>query len=503
MSLNQMFGARFSLLTLALAAAFPLALVSGPASAAEEEAESAPPAKRDRMRELIDTLKEKGVISEEEYTGLTEESAEDRAEARAQRRRDALKRAQETEQAEQRKNQFVGRWNNGLVFETPDRATGFALSGRVHSDYRAFLDDSAPSTFEVRRAYLTVAGKWNDWITWDVTGDFAQSTTTLDVGWVNLAFSESAQLRMGQFKMPMALEELTSSRFIDFQERSFVDRFAPAKERGMMLHGIPRPGMTYALALSNGQGKNNNETTPQADRPDLIGRLSINAAEWVGAQANSIYHVGLAASDGSQANTFNVSSGLTTEARGGAFFTTSAFSGTTVDRRRMAAELALARGPVKLQAEWLNTNYTGRSAAGVAYDRDVETYYLSLLWMVTGERYSETYRNGVFGRMVPYSNFTPGGSGTGAFELGLRLSGFNADDFKTTNAAGTGALASATTATNRANTITLQAKWIWNANLKFYLDFIQTKFDNPIRFATGNVTTDMERAITFRGALDF
>lgn len=499
--------ARLTALPVVLAAAFPLALLSAPAHSEGEEEQPAAAVKRDRMRELVDTLKQKGVISEEEYTELTEETPQERAEARAQRRRDALKRAQETEQAEQRKNQLVGRWNNGLVFETPDRSIGFNLSGRVHADYRSFLDDTASSTFELRRVYLTVAGKYQDWLTWDVTGDFAQSGTTLDVGWLNIAFSQTAQLRMGQFKMPMSIEELTSSRFIDFQERSFVNRFAPAKERGLMLHGVPGTGMTYALALSNGQGKNNNETTPQADRPDVIGRFTVNAAEWMGVQSTSIYHLGLSASEGSQASNHQITSGLQSEARGGSFFATSAFNGTTVDRRRMGAELVIARGPVKFQGEWMNVNYQGRSNAGVGYDRDIETYYLSVLWMVTGERYTDAYRNGVFGRIVPYSNYAPGSTGTGAFELGLRFSGFNADDFKTTNAAGTGVLTNPTNvtgATNRAQTMTLQAKWIWNPNLRFYLDYVQTKFDTPVTFTAGNTgPVTSERAITFRGALDF
>lgn len=483
--------------------ALACATVAGQARADDETPAEAPEAaKRDKVMELLEKLKEKGVISQEDFDAIAGETPEDRVRARAERRREALKRAQDAEREEKQKLQYGGRWNSGIVFETEDKSNTFKLSGRVHADYRAFLDDSAASTFDVRRAYLTLAGTWGNWLSWDVTGDFAQSGTAFDVAYFNIRWSDAAQLRLGQFKMPMSLEELTSSRFIDFQERSIVNKFVPAKERGIMLHGVPARGFTYGIGVSNGQGKNNNETAPQFDRPDVVARVTTNVAELLETDAKAIYHFGVSASTGTQAPTMTIST--STEARGATFFSTgSSFNGTGVDRTRTGFETALAYGPLKFQAEWLNTNYTGRSSAGTAYDRDIETYYVSLLWMVTGERYAEAYKNGVFGRISPYQNYTPGQGGTGALELGLRYSGFNAGDFLTTNAAGTGQLSSATSATNKADTLTLQAKWIWNPNLKFYLDYVETRFDTPIRFSTGNVTTDKERAVTFRGAFDF
>ena len=90
-----------------------------------------------------------------------------------------------------------------------------------------------------------------------------------------------------------------------------------------------------------------------------------------------------------------------------------------------------------------------------------------------------------------------------AFELGLRYSAFNGSDFTTANAAGTGVLSSATAASNQATAWTFQAKWIVNPNVRFILDYVDTEFGNPVRFATGNVTTEHERALTMRAALDF
>ena len=490
-------------LTLALVAAFACFPAHAEDEAVTEEA-PAQAVKKDRMTELLDKLKEKNVIDDEEYKTLSGDTPEGRAEARAQRRQQALRKAQEIEKEAAAAN-FMGlRWNNGLTAQTADGKNSVSLSGRIHTDYRAFSDDTAASTFDIRRAYLGLSGKVNGWITWDVTGDFAQSTTTLDVGWVNLAFSDAAQLRFGQFKMPMTIEELTSSRFIDFQERSLVNRLAPAKERGIMLHGVPTAGVTYAIAVSNGQGKNTNETSTANDKPDLIGRVSVNIAEILGSQASNVYHLAVSGSQGTQPASMTFNS--TTEPRGARFFDLAAgsFTGAGVDRQRMGFEASLAQGPLKFQAEWLSANYSGTNASRVAFDRNIETYYVSLLWMVTGERYAESYRNGTYGRIVPYSIYSPGGTGTGAFELGLRYSGFNASDFKLNNAAGTGVLTAnsgTTRYTNGAETLTLQAKWIATPNLRFIADYTETRFDTPIRVSGEDFRK--EKAFTMRAAFDF
>jgi phosphate-selective porin OprO/OprP len=44
-------------------------------------------------------------------------------------------------------------------------------------------------------------------------------------------------VRIGHFKEPFSLEELTSSRFITFMERSYLNTFAPARNMGIMEYG--------------------------------------------------------------------------------------------------------------------------------------------------------------------------------------------------------------------------------------------------------------------------
>ncbi len=507
-----------------LAAAVALAFGVASAAPALAQDEGAAP-KRDKVMELLEKLKDKGIISEEEFNELTDNTPEGRAAARAERRQKVQKEALEAQKAEQARERFNGRWNNGLNFETPDRRNTFSLGGRVHADYRYFDGETAASTFDIRRAYLTLQGKWNEWLTWDLTGDFAQNNVALDVGWVNAAWSDRLQVRAGQFKMPFSLEELTSSRFIDFQERSFVNRLAPAKERGLMVHGVPYLGTTYAVALSNGQGKNNNEVSPVYDSPDVIARGTVNVAELLQQQAKAVYHFGAAYSYGelsTNATSVSALGNSATEPRGYTFFTPTAFNSPSTERTRYGLETALAYGPFKLQGEFATANFKGDTSAAPSrnFNKNIDAWYVSLHWMLTGERYAETYRNGVFGRMAPISPFEPGGSGSGAWELAMRYSEFDATDFPLV-AAGANAATLANgiggtyvgtninrpTGTNKAQAVTLGLKWIWTPNFKIYLNYTETLFNNAIRFAPTGLAVpysdDKERALTMRAAFDW
>jgi phosphate-selective porin OprO/OprP len=320
----------------------------------------------------------------------------------------------------------------------------------------------------------------------------------LDEAYVNFGWIKSAQIRVGQFQMPFSLEKITSDLFNNFQERFIGDTMSPDKLRGLMVTGSPTTGLYYALAVANGNGaKNANDVNNQVDGKEGIGRLALNLAEMFG-QKKAVYHFG-----GSYADTTmpagSAFSGRT-EARGITFFTPIAFTGSPIDRKQTGLETALAYGPVKLQGETVTSNYSGRSAGGVEYDKDIKAYYASLVWMITGESYADSYANSVFTRIRPNANFTGHGDGWGAWELGLRLSKWDAGDFRT-GPAGTGTIAAAGT-TAEADALTVGLKWIPNPNTRILLNYIRTKFDTPVNVA-GGTPTSQEKAVTLRAQFDF
>ena len=456
------------------------------------------------METLLDKLHEKGVLNDDDYQQM-------RTEARADRRAQALKDASDAEKGAKKSEgaatEITGKFKDGVSWESGDKSTAFSVNGRIQGDYRVFEKNTASDTFDVRRAYLGAKGRFYNDITFNVTGDFAQSSGNagassgaiqLDEAYVNFAWIKWAQLRVGQFQMPFSLEKITSDLFNNFQERNIGDTMSPDKLRGLMVTGSPTSGLYYGLAVANGNGaKNTNDVNNQIDGKEGIGRIAVNFAEMFG-QKQAVYHFGGSYAD----TTMPVGAAFSgrTEARGITFFSASPFTGSPVKRKQTGLETALAYGPVKLQGEAITSNYTGTSATGgAAYDKDIKTYYASLVWMITGESYADAYSNSVFGRMRPNANFTGRGDGWGAWELGVRVSKWDAGDFRT-GTAGTGLVSAGTTA--EADALTVGLKWIPNPNTRFLLNYIRTRFDTPVNVA-GSTPTDHEKAVTLRAQFDF
>ena len=121
------------------------------------------------------------------------------------------------------------------------------VTGRVHFDARmidnslnALADRDSASvgdTFEVRRARIGVVGTINKDIAYEIVGNGVGGTTNwIDTAWANYGFNKDAQVRVGRFKQPFSLEELTSSNNIDFMERSYGNQMVPGKRLGAMMH---------------------------------------------------------------------------------------------------------------------------------------------------------------------------------------------------------------------------------------------------------------------------
>ncbi len=293
-----------------------------------------------------------------------------------------------------------------------------------------------------------------------------------------------------------------------------------------MVQGTPYEGLYYGLSVTNGTGlnleeRNGSAQDAKANGKDLTARIALNLAplvEWKGSVAHVAagYKRGTvsnAATQGSSGTAGFVAATGRTEAYGTTFFTPQAFNGVggvtaakDVERSIGVAELAVAWKPVKVQGEYWRARYEGERQAPtvVPFARDIDAYYVSALWMITGERYADSYgKNATFGRIAPRRNAGKGG-GPGAWEVGVRYSRFDASEFSDGNPAGTGALGSTSPTTlsaNRAKAWTVMVKWILNPYTRLLVNGIRTDFDTPV--TTNGVSYDAEKAITFRAQLDF
>jgi phosphate-selective porin OprO/OprP len=298
--------------------------------------------------------------------------------------------------------------------------------------------------------------------------------------WVNYAANPEMQFQFGLFKMPFSLEQMTSSNNIDFMERSLIGQndseLIPAKETGFMLHGIPRAGLTYALAVSRGKGNKSAEV----DGLDYIGRVTTNFAELAGSK-DYVAHLGYAYSMGDIKSGVTPVSGRTESRTNSAWYTGPALSGETT-RTRQGIEAAVAYRGLKLQAEQFNFKYD--PTTGVT--QEIAGNYVQMLYNLTGENHA--YKDGSFGWIKPANAVGKGGSG--AWQIGVRASEFDAGD-----------VAVAAGKTNRATAMTYGLTWFVNDNLRFMLNYVDTKFNALVGSSGGRVTGD--RAVMFRSQLSF
>ncbi len=443
--------------------------------------------------------------------------------------------------------------DGAISFETPDGKNSIALTGRMHFDVRGLDADNEQANesdrdtktladnFEVRRARLGVKGKFLKDFNYEVVGNLVGSNTNiLDVAYLNWSRYEPFQIRVGQFKQPFNLEELTSSNNMDFMERSYVNQITPAKKPGVMFHGVPTAGVTYAVSAY--QQNNWGEESMAEDGKSFAGRATLNFAELAGWK-DAVFHVGAAgfnseydilpatssqttssASQDTRATVFSFRSGgrgLANAYRaqiGGEKLTTAAYNTpgnytAQVENKAMGLELAAAYGPFKFQTEYTGQTFDAAHVnTGNKLEADVKAYYAEALWMLTGENYANWYKNGVWGAVKPKSDFDlETGGGMGAWEVGVRFDEFKVDDTSITNVGGATSRFQGTTTSavsgseGGAKTYTAGLKWVLNPNMRMMLNYSRTKYDTafiPIDVASG-VVNDKEDLLMLRTQFAF
>ncbi|MFN8836637.1 MAG: OprO/OprP family phosphate-selective porin [Betaproteobacteria bacterium] len=434
-------------------------------------------------------------------------------------------------------------FTDGVTFQDPRGRWGVRLMGRAQLDYRHFAEEGVMAdTFGVRRARLGAqATLFRDYLV-QVEGEFsgsglstgfgntATSGVTMTNGFLEAQWFQGARIRMGQFKPQFGLEQTLLDLQSDFQERALTQNILDGNglnyDRGIMVHGQPWAPLYYALTVSNGTGVHMDEqqrtaVEARADTKDVTGRAVMDFARALSIP-DTVLHAGYSFKTGTQANRQAASTeayaapAFRTEARGVTFFAPEPFfdaGGTTgtIDRRLQALEVSAAWKSLRLTGEWWKAGYAGTRTpnAGQPFDfsREITASYVSLLWLMSGETWSDFYANGFWQKIRPNQRFSldPGG-GWGAWELGLRFSRMDAGDFLASNAAGTGRPGtstnpSVTTGATGADAWTVQLKWMHNVYSRWLLSYVRTNFNTPV--VANGITLSHEDALLFRAQVDF
>jgi phosphate-selective porin OprO/OprP len=184
---------------------------------------------------LEDILKEKGVITEQDYKEVTKAKPYDY------------------------------KLGKGFTFTSPDEKFQLTLGGRMQFRYTFQDKDTSKdvSTFDAKRIRLIFQGyAYSKDLTYKLEIDPRELANTpsnkglLDA-YLNYKLFDEAQLLLGQTKARFSRSYLISDGALMFVDRApFVTKLVPAYDIGAILHGnIAKSLVEYNLAVSNGAGQ--------------------------------------------------------------------------------------------------------------------------------------------------------------------------------------------------------------------------------------------------------
>lgn len=223
---------------------------------------------------LIKLLKQKGLISEEEASGLLEEAENYEKVEKEEERvfREEMMKEQEALKEDIKKEMdnpagFVEMFKSGKLMQLGGR---IQFQGTLADNERS--GNSRPVDFDrrfrdrdgffFRRVYLEFRGEpLDDW-SYKVQADIADSGDTnlgvLRDVYIDYKPAQYAKVRMGQFYAPFSFEELTSDTEVQTIERSLVvDSLTPGRELGVQVSGdVFGKKVEYYAGIFNGAGMN-------------------------------------------------------------------------------------------------------------------------------------------------------------------------------------------------------------------------------------------------------
>jgi uncharacterized protein YneF (UPF0154 family) len=293
-------------------------------------------------KSLADILKEKGILTEEEYQEVIQIEA-------AQKAEEAAKVAPP---AEKPAGAPIAGYKKGFFVQTPDEKFKLVFNGYLRSQLRLYENNtSQDNEFKIRHARMSLTGYYGKYWTGRVEGDFSTPSDGkfLKYAYLNYSYFPDLQLRAGQFKAPFSREYLVSAAAIDGIERAMITESGgtvPKYDIGLMLHGpsVFDGLLQYQVGIFNGNGANNSDTN---DDKDLVARLVV--APFVPTQISLLegLEIGGSYQTGRQTPTQSYEAKLPTD---WAFFKKINYRG---QRDRYGLDMAYKVGPLKLQGEWI------------------------------------------------------------------------------------------------------------------------------------------------------
>ncbi len=131
------------------------------------------------------------------------------------------------------------------------------LGALLQMNLTAFPGGSAGrvSETEFRRFRLEIGGTLDQIWRFNFEPNFAADGVELEEAWIGFELPFGALLMLGRMKEPFGMEESTPRKRQDFPEYSMLNRWSPAEDHGITVHGEAADGeLWYGVAAYNGTG---------------------------------------------------------------------------------------------------------------------------------------------------------------------------------------------------------------------------------------------------------
>jgi len=287
----------------------------------------------------------------------------------------------------------------------------FNLRGRVHLDYAVHDEDQVDldDGFLFRRTRIGVKGSLNEEWSGIIEYDFSENNTSAQDIYLQRKLGGGAAVRVGHIKVPMGMEEISSTNYLPFIERSSPNTALVTSYRiGVAYQRFEGALGFQAMAFGRELGENQD-----GDEPLGLGARAIYAPVLDGNQLHLA--ASFAYEDARDFNTRRFRDRPESRPDGKRLVDTGTITG--VDKiMKYGLEAAWQSGPFIAQAEYLAVGLDREAGA----EPDFGGWYLQGNWIVTGER--RGYRDGVF------RNVKPGSPDRGAWEVSLRYSSLDLID---------------------------------------------------------------------------
>ena len=398
-----------------------------------------------------------------------------------------------------------------LMLSSTDKRFKYWFDNRVYFDGAVYFgnneyqgeDNAIGNGVNIRR--MRFAMKTIIWGHWGGEIDFDFGNNAVDIKDAYVKYiGQNWQIKAGNFREPMSIETMTTSRYITFMERPYATEQAPSRHMGvdykMFFNHVFFEGGLFSSKIANDLIRDQNKKQGTNAGWSVTGRVAYAPIK----KDKMVLHFGLSYSYrkpkipelGDPVNSFRYGENAESEINRKKYIDTDWIENSK-HKTILGLEAAYAVKNFRVQGEYLQTRIR-RDSTKVPQDQDkvkLGGFYIMGAWLINNADYYYNMADAEFSQ-IDFRNINKG-----AFEVALRYSYMNANTFKDGETkpwlpGGSGAI------------FTAGLSYYFNYNIKLMLNYSYANHDRWAdgkgKYKTYNVDSEgQDITPTGKGGIDF